>query len=39
MADMSVVCDKEPQTTPIQSPLAPMFSTKPRKIAIGMPSR
>jgi hypothetical protein len=32
MADMSVVCDREPQTMPIQSPLDPMRSTKPRRI-------
>lgn len=39
MADMSVVCDREPQTMPIQSPLDPMRRTKPRRIAIGIPSR
>lgn len=39
MAERSVVCEIDPQMMPIQSPFAPMFSTKPRINAIGMPSK
>jgi hypothetical protein len=39
IADRRVICDIEPQTMPIQSPFAPICSTKPRRIAIGIPSK